>query len=259
MLQITDLSVKISDISDTGDKIIISGFNININKSELHVIMGPNGCGKSTLAYSILGHEKYKISSGDIIFDKTNILDMPTEKRARLGIFLGFQTPVEIPGVQIFNFLKDLYQNRFGNISVQEFQNILYKFMDQIGLDHGFAYRYLNDGFSGGQKKKLELLQMLILKPKLAILDEIDSGLDVDAIKTVAEAILQAKKDNPDMSIILITHNTKILKYLSVDTADNINNITMHVMLSGKIIKTGSIDLATRIDNLGYAGLCVGY
>ena len=210
--------------------------------------MGPNGCGKSSLAYTILGHPLYKIFNGKIFFEDINILELPTEKRAKLGIFLAFQNPVEIPGVQIFNFLRSSYQNIFGNISISEFQTILYKFMDQLNLDHSFAYRYLNDGFSGGEKKKLEILQMLILKPKLVILDEIDSGLDIDAVRVVASVINQFIKDNEGSSFILITHNTRILKHLFP--------YKVHIMQSGNIIKSGQADLATTIENFGYEKYC---
>ena len=231
MLKIIDLSVKVED------KIAISNLNMELGKSQLHVIMGPNGCGKSSLAYTILGHPLYKIFNGKIFFEDINILELPTEKRAKLGIFLAFQNPVEIPGVQIFNFLRSSYQNIFGNISISEFQTILYKFMD-----------HLNDGFSGGEKKKLEILQMLILKPKLVILDEIDSGLDIDAVRVVASVINQFIKDNEGSSFILITHNTRILKHLFP--------YKVHIMQSGNIIKSGQADLATTIENFGYEKYC---
>lgn len=238
MLKITDLTVKVEN------NIILNDFSMELPEKQLHVIMGPNGSGKSSLAYTIMGHPNYIIENGVIELNKLNILNLSIEKRAQLKIFLAFQSPVEIPGVQIFNFLRAAYQSLNSPISTTEFRDLINKYTDILELDNSVVYRNLNEGFSGGQKKKLEILQMLVLKPKLLILDEIDSGLDIDSLKVVSNAINLYRSENPQLSIILITHNTRILKYLIPDT--------VHILISGKLIRSGSLDLAKEIENKGY-------
>lgn len=242
MLNIKNLSVTIES------KPALNNLNLQIKSSSFHVIMGPNGSGKSTLAYTLMGHPKYIIKNGSIMFNDMSIIDIPVELRARAGLFLACQYPQEIPGVKVITFLKEAYRIiTCIDLDLNNFKKILYEYLDMVNLDHSFAYRNLNEGFSGGEKKRLEILQMLLLKPKLAILDEIDSGLDVDGIKLIAKAIDFANNTNNDMSIILITHYSKILNYLNIDY--------IHVLNEGQIIKTGNKELLGIIESKGYNGL----
>ncbi len=242
MLKITDLYV------DVDKKEIIKGLNLTVNPGELHVIMGPNGSGKSTLSNTLAGKEKYNINSGGISFNGKSIIDMNPEIRACEGIFLSFQYPVEITGVNSMYFLKAAlnsirkYRGE-GEVDASSFLRIIKEKIKLVGLDESFIKRSVNVGFSGGEKKRNEILQMLMLNPQLAILDETDSGLDIDALKIVANGINEFR--NKENGILLITHYQRILDYLSPDY--------IHVLLDGKIVKSGSIDLANELEEKGYS------
>ncbi len=238
LLEIKDLYVN------TEDKDILKGINLNINKGEIHVIMGPNGSGKTTTANAILNHPRYIKAKGNILFDGEDITHMKTDKIARKGVFMSFQLPEEIPGVSVSNFLKYAKNKITGkSVKIFEFKKELKDYMEKLNMNPENIERSLNVGFSGGEKKKNEILQMLVLNPKLAILDETDSGLDVDAIRTVSKGIEMFK--NEDNAVLIITHNTKILKSLKVDY--------VHVLVDGKIVATGSDKLAAEIEENGYS------
>ncbi len=225
------------------EKEILKGINLQINKGEVHVIMGPNGSGKSTTANAILNNPEYSKTKGEIIFEGENINKLPTDEIARKGIFMSFQSPEEIPGVSVTNFLK-YAKNKITEkpVKIFKFREELKKYMEQLNMNPENMERSLNVGFSGGEKKKNEILQMLILDPKLAILDETDSGLDVDAIKTVSKGIEMFKNDKN--AVLIITHNTRILHSLDVDY--------VHVLINGKIVKTAGKELAKEIEEQGY-------
>lgn len=240
MLKINNLSASIVD------KQILNQINLNISSGEQHILMGPNGSGKSSLAVCLMGHPDYKILAGQILFNDRDITNLPPHERARLGIFLAFQYPKAIPGLKVFSFLKTIYESFTGNvISVPDFEKLLNTNLEIVGIDKSFIHRDVNDGFSGGEKKRFEMLQLLLLKPKLAIIDEIDSGLDVDALKVVAEVINLCHQQNPNFTLILITHYQRILKYLKPDF--------VHILQKGKIVKTGGAELALQIEKSGYA------
>jgi len=225
-------------------KQILKGLNLKINKGETHVIMGPNGAGKSTTANVILNNPEYKKTSGEILFEGENINEESTDKIAKKGIFMSFQSPVEIPGISTFNFLK-YAKNKVTEkpVKVFEFKDQIKNYMDELSMNPKLVERNLNVGFSGGEKKKNEILQMLVLNPKLAILDETDSGLDVDAIRTVSKGIEMYK--NAENAVLIITHNTRILENLKVDY--------VHILVDGKIVKTGDASLAQEIEENGYS------
>src|SRR3954454_22172985 len=250
-LEVKDLHANIEG------KEILTGLSLSINKGEVHAIMGPNGSGKSTFANVLLGHPKYTITAGDILVNRQSILGLKTDERAKKGLFLGFQYPTEISGVGYSHFLRNAYnvltksladeqKNREVFITVKEFHEYLKKNLDNVGLDPSFLSRYLNEGFSGGEKKRSEVMQMLVLRPNIAILDEPDSGLDIDAVKAVAEAI--NKLIEIGAGVIVITHYARILRYLS--KLDKI-----HVMSKGKIIKTAGRELAEELELKGYSWL----
>ncbi len=225
------------------DKEILKGINLNIKKGEIHVIMGPNGSGKTTTANAILNNPAYLKSNGSISFLGEDITNLRTDEIARKGIFMSFQLPEEIPGVSVTNFLKYAKSKITGkSIKINDFKIELMKYMRELKMNPKYMSRSLNVGFSGGEKKKNEILQMLVLNPKLAILDETDSGLDVDAIKTVSKGIEMFK--NEDNAVLIITHNTKILHSLDVDY--------VHILVDGKIVKTGDSTLAKEIEENGY-------
>ncbi|KNF08619.1 FeS assembly ATPase SufC [Gottschalkia purinilytica] len=237
LLKIEDLVVSIEE------KDILKGLNLEINQGEVHVIMGPNGAGKSTLGNVLMGHPQYQINSGSINFEGQIINDIPVDERAKKGIFLSFQYPEEISGVTVENFLrtaKMAISEKF--ISIMEFQKELKEKMDLLKIPHDYKDRYLNLGFSGGEKKKNEILQMSILDPKLAILDETDSGLDVDAVKIIYEGIKNFSDGKK--SFLVITHYNKILDYLNPDY--------VHILVDGKIVTTGDVKLAQDIEKMGY-------
>jgi Fe-S cluster assembly ATP-binding protein len=249
-LQVKDLHASIDG------KEILTGLNLSINKGEVHAIMGPNGSGKSTLANAIMGHPKYNIDSGDISVRGESILNLSTDLRARKGLFLGFQYPTEIQGVGYSHFLRNAYntlnkslgeeQDREVFITVREFHEYVKRNLDAVGLDPSFLSRYLNEGFSGGEKKRSEVMQMLVLKPNIAILDEPDSGLDIDSVKSVAEAI--NKLIDTGAGVLVITHYARILRYLK--KLDYI-----HVVARGKVIKSGGKGLAEELEAKGYTWL----
>ena len=238
LLEVKDLHVN------AGEKEILKGINLNIKKGEIHVIMGPNGSGKTTTANAIFNNPEYTKTSGKVIFDGEDITNSKTDEIARKGIFMSFQLPEEIPGVSVTNFLKYAKNKITGKpVKFFQFKDELQKDMEELNMNPKNMERDLNVGFSGGEKKKNEILQMLVLNPKLAILDETDSGLDVDAIKTVSKGIEMFK--NESNAVLIITHNTKILHNLKVDY--------VHILVNGKIVKTGGQELATEIEENGYA------
>lgn len=227
-------------------KEILSGLNLTMKKGEVHVIMGPNGAGKSTLGYSIMGHPKYTVEEGSIQFDGEDITYAKTDVRARKGIFLSFQNPEELSGVSLESFIRTSRVSLEGKpIKILAYRKELSKSMEGLGMDKEYSERYLNVGFSGGEKKKSEILQMLMLNPKLAILDETDSGLDVDAVKIVSQGVKAFK--NKNNSLLIITHNTKILEYLDVDY--------VHILVDGKLVKTGDARLIEEINRKGFKEL----
>lgn len=237
LLDINNLQVRVED------KIILKDLNLNIKEGEVHVIMGPNGAGKSTLGYSIMGHPGFMVDKGNILFEDEDITGYKTDVRAKKGIFLSFQNPEELSGVTLENFSRTSKNNVTGEQArFMTFRKELYGVMEALDMDRDYANRYLNVGFSGGEKKKSEILQMLMLKPKLAILDETDSGLDVDAVRLVSKGVEAFKNDSN--SLLIITHNTKILEYLSVDY--------VHILVDGKIVKSGDRSLINRINENGY-------
>lgn len=238
MLKIKNVQVSLNK------KIILDKIDLSIKKGETHILMGQNGAGKSTLAQSIMGNPNYSVK-GEIIFAKQNLLNLNPQQRAKLGIFLSFQQILEIPGVKIYDYLKLLYKTSHEKkLTPLKFREFLRERMAILNFNEEFLGRSLNHGFSGGEKKKMEVLQMLVLEPKLIILDEIDSGLDIDAIQAVAQAINFLKKEK-QTSVLLITHYSRILSFLDIDR--------VHILSKGKIIKTGCADLVTEIEKKGFA------
>lgn len=242
-LEIKDLCVSVAG------KQILNNFNLSINKGEIHAIMGPNGTGKSTLAYTLMGHPGYEVTNGEVIFNGKNLLEMEPDERSREGIFLAFQYPVSIPGVTVANFLRTAINSRRRvtdpddkGISIPEFRKLLKEKMGMLRMDPAFAGRYLNDGFSGGEKKRAEILQMATLRPQIAILDETDSGLDIDALKVVAEGVNTL--NGPELGVLVITHYQRLLNYIKPHF--------VHVMMGGRIVESGGPDLALRLEESGY-------
>jgi len=230
-------------------KEILKGLDLTIEQGKVHAIMGPNGTGKSTLAYTLMGHPSYTVTEGEVIFKGQNVLELEPDERSRLGIFLAFQYPVAIPGVTVANFLRTAInaRRRAANpedkgMPIPEFRKLLKEKMAMLKMDQNFAGRYLNDGFSGGEKKRAEILQMATLTPEIAILDETDSGLDIDALRIVAEGVntLMSK----DMGVLLITHYQRLLNYIKPDF--------VHIMLDGRIVESGGSDLALHLEEQGY-------
>ena len=238
LLEIKDLYVNAEE------KEILKGLNLNINKGEVHVIMGPNGAGKSTLANVILNNPEYKKIKGQVTFEGEDISNLSTDKIAKKGIFMSFQSPEEIPGISTLNFLKVAKKSIEDKpVKIFEFKDTVKKYVDELNMNPKLIDRNLNVGFSGGEKKKNEILQMLVLNPKIAILDETDSGLDIDAVKTVSKGIEMYKSD--ENAVLIITHNMKILQNLKVDY--------VHVLIDGKIVKTGTSELAKEIEKEGFS------
>lgn len=226
---------------------ILKGVNLAIRKGEIAALMGPNGSGKSTLAYTIMGHPKYRVTSGEVIFKDKNILQMKPDERARMGIFLSFQYPHEISGVTLSNFLRTALNSvRNEKLSVRDFHAMLSEKMRMLGIDPSFAERYVNEGFSGGEKKRAEILQLAVLEPEIALLDETDSGLDIDALRTVANSVKKIYKEKGNMGIFIITHYQRILNYIEPDV--------VHVMIDGRIVSSGKGELAKELEEKGYAG-----
>ena len=231
------------------DKPILRGVDLTVKQGEVHALMGPNGSGKSTLANVLLGNPEYTVTEGQIIFDGEDLLEMEPDARSRAGLFLAFQYPISIPGVTLANFLRLAINARMKaedpdskGISVSNFRRLMREKMDYLQMDHSFAGRYLNEGFSGGEKKRAEVLQMAVLNPKIAILDETDSGLDIDALRIVAEGV--SKLSGPDLGVLVITHYQRILNYIEPEF--------VHVMFNGRIVEQGGADLALKLEEMGY-------
>lgn len=234
-----------AEIAETGTE-ILKGVDLEIGEGEIHAIMGPNGSGKSTLSKVISGHPAYEVTDGDILFRGESILDMEPDARAHAGIFLAFQYPVEIPGVSIANFLRTAINSKRGEeIDIFDFQDLLTSKMEMLGMDPVFAERSVNDGFSGGEKKRNEILQLAMLEPTLAVMDETDSGLDIDALKIVSAGINTVKQQHESqMAVLLITHYQRMLNYITPDY--------VHVMLNGRVIRSGGAELALELEERGY-------
>lgn len=242
ILQIKNLHVTVD--TDQGTKEILKGVDLTIRSGETHAIMGPNGSGKSTLAYSIAGHPKYSVTEGEILLDGENVLEMSVDERARAGLFLAMQYPVEIPGVSVSNFLRTAKTAIDGEApALRTWIKDVRKAMEDLRMDSSFTERNVNEGFSGGEKKRHEILQLELLKPKFAVLDETDSGLDVDALKVVSEGVNRAK-DESGFGVLLITHYTRILRYIKPDF--------VHVFVAGKVAEEGGPELAERLEAEGY-------
>lgn len=242
-LVIRNLSVSIDG------KEILKGLNLTLPQGEVHAIMGPNGTGKSTLAYTIMGHPSYEVTGGEIIYRDRNILELAPDERSRAGIFLAFQYPISISGVTVANFLRTAVNARRRatnpedkGIAIPEFRKMLKEKMELLKMDMNFAGRYLNEGFSGGEKKRAEILQMAVLKPEIAVLDETDSGLDIDALRVVSEGVNTLR--GPDLGVLVITHYQRILNYIKPDV--------VHIMMDGRIVELGGSDLALHLEEQGY-------
>ena len=240
-LEIRDLHVSVD--TDDGPKEILKGVNLTINEGETHAIMGPNGSGKSTLAYSIAGHPKYNVTNGSVTFDGQNVLAMTVDERARAGLFLAMQYPVEVPGVSVSNFLRTAKTALDGQApKLRTWAKDVKEAMDRVSMDNTFAQRNVNEGFSGGEKKRLEMLQMAVMEPDFAVLDETDSGLDIDALKIVSEGV--NAQLSPDLGVLLITHYRRILEHLTPDA--------VHILLGGRIVASGGRELADRLERDGF-------
>jgi Fe-S cluster assembly ATP-binding protein len=241
-LEIRGLQVVVN--TENGPKEILKGVDLTVNSGETHAIMGPNGSGKSTLAYSIAGHPKYEITGGSVHLDGQDILEMSVDERAKAGLFLAMQYPVEVPGVSVSNFLRTAATALRGEApNVRKWVGEVKDAMAALKMDPAFAERSVNEGFSGGEKKRHEIMQLELLKPKIAILDETDSGLDVDALKIVSEGVNRAKASN-DLGVLLITHYTRILRYIKPDF--------VHVFANGRIVEEGGPELADKLEENGY-------
>ena len=239
LLQVKDLSVSIDN-----ELPILHNINLDIKPGETHVLMGPNGAGKSTLGFTLMGNPHYCVTQGNILFEGQDITDISADKRAKAGMFLSFQNPYEVPGISLGSFIRNAYHNQTGEpVKLLAFKKSLKAAMDILSMDESYADRDLNVGFSGGEKKKAEILQLLMLKPKFAILDETDSGLDVDAVRTVSDGV-KAFHENGDGALIIITHSTRILEALTVDYT--------HILVDGKIVETGDASLVDEINANGF-------
>ncbi|MGD8584301.1 MAG: Fe-S cluster assembly ATPase SufC [Chloroflexota bacterium] len=245
----TALEIKNLHVS-VDDQPILNGIDLLVRQGEIHALMGPNGSGKSTLAYTLAGHPAYEVTAGNVIFDGLDLLDMEADERSRAGLFLAFQYPIAVPGVTVANFLRQALNARRRaenhedrGVPIPAFRRLLKEKMDLLSVDHSFAGRYLNDGFSGGEKKRAEILQMATLEPKISILDETDSGLDIDALRIVSEGA-NALHDSMGMGMLVITHYQRILNYIQPDQ--------VHVMLQGRIVESGGPELALQLEEKGY-------
>ncbi len=244
ILKISGLTAKVAD----EDIPILKGVNLELNAGEIHAIMGPNGSGKSTLAKVLAGHPGYEATGGTVVYQGKDLLDLEPDERSQEGVFLAFQYPVEIPGVSIANFLRSALQARVGEgeeLDLFEFQDVLLDNMKLLQMDPVFAERPVNDGFSGGEKKRNEILQMAVLQPTLALMDETDSGLDIDALKVVANGVNTLKEKHPGMTVLLITHYQRLLNYIKPDF--------VHVMVDGQIARSGGPEIALELEDEGYA------
>ena len=244
ILTITGLRAKVAD----DDLDILMGVDLELRPGQIHTIMGPNGSGKSTLAKVLAGHPDYEVTGGDVVFNGQSILDLEPNERALAGMFLAFQYPTEIPGVSIANFLRTALQARLEDgeeVDLFDFQEELLDRMKLLDMDPAFAERPVNDGFSGGEKKRNEILQMAVLRPTLALMDETDSGLDIDALQIVANGVNTLREENPDMTVLLITHYQRMLNYIKPDA--------VHVMVGGRIVRSGGPEVAIALEEQGYA------
>jgi Fe-S cluster assembly ATP-binding protein len=244
----SELSIRNLHVS-IEDKEILRGVDLTINQGEVHALMGPNGTGKSTLAYALMGHPSYTVTEGEVWFKGQNILELKPDQRSHLGVFLAFQYPVAIPGVSVANFLRSALNARRKaenpedkGIPIPEYRKLLKEKMDMLKMDHTFASRYLNDGFSGGEKKRAEILQMATLRPEIAILDETDSGLDIDALRIVSEGVNALR--GPEVGVLVITHYQRILNYIKPDQ--------VHIMMGGRVVESGGPELALHLEEHGY-------
>jgi Fe-S cluster assembly ATP-binding protein len=243
-----ELEIRNLHVSIEG-KEILKGFDLTVQQGKVHAIMGPNGTGKSTLAYALMGHPSYQVTGGEVLFKGQNILELEPDERSRLGLFLAFQYPISIPGVTVANFLRTAINARRKathpgdkGIPIPEFRKMMKEQMEHLKMDQAFAGRYLNEGFSGGEKKRAEILQMAMLKPEFAILDETDSGLDIDALRIVSEGVNALR--GPNLGLLVITHYQRILNYINPDF--------VHVMLGGRIVESGGPELALHLEEHGY-------
>ena len=245
LFRISDLHARpVTDDTDPTDE-ILRGVTLSIAAGEVHAIMGPNGCGKSTLASTLLASPEYEVTSGDLFFKGDNITEWTTDVRAKVGIFLAFQYPQEIAGVSVIQFLRQSLSARKGiDLSVLELRLSAMDWMKRLGMDSSFVDRYLNEGFSGGEKKRNEIMQMALLEPDFAVLDETDSGLDIDALRIVAKGIREVRVDRPNMGILLITHYQRLLDELQPDH--------VHIMIDGRIVKSGGMEVAAELEKNGY-------
>ena len=240
LIEIQDLHVKAADGSE-----ILNGVNLSIAEGEIHALMGPNGCGKSTLASALLGSPEYTVESGKILFKGENVTEWSADNRGKAGMFLAFQYPQEFPGVSVLNFLRQTVEARTGKeISILSLRKQMLAWMERLDIDPAFADRYLNEGFSGGEKKRNEILQMALLEPEFAVLDETDSGLDIDALQIVATGIKEIMDENPKIAVLTITHYQRLL--------DHLQPHHVHVLIDGRIVKRGGFELVEQLDAEGY-------
>jgi len=248
------MELVIKDLhANIGDKEILKGVNLTVTPGTIHAIMGPNGSGKSTLSNTIMGHPAYTVTSGEVWYKGQNVLELPVDERAKLGLFLAFQYPVSIPGVTVANFLRaavNAHRSVAGKdtretaIPMAQYRKDIREKMAALGVDDSFARRYLNDGFSGGEKKRIEILQMSMLKPSMAIMDETDSGLDIDALKVVSQGVNTLLTQNPEMGVLVITHYQRLLNYIKPNRVS--------VMMEGRIVREGGSELALELEERGY-------
>jgi Fe-S cluster assembly ATP-binding protein len=248
------MELVIKDLhANIGDKEILKGVNLTVTPGTIHAIMGPNGSGKSTLSNTIMGHPAYTVTSGEVWYKGQNVLELPVDERAKLGLFLAFQYPVSIPGVTVANFLRaavNAHRSVAGKdtretaIPMAQYRKDIREKMAALGVDDSFARRYLNDGFSGGEKKRIEILQMSMLKPSMAIMDETDSGLDIDALKVVSQGVNTLLTQNPEMGVLVITHYQRLLNYIKPNRVS--------VMMEGRIVREGGAELALELEERGY-------
>ena len=243
LLKIEGLRAKVAD----EDTEILKGLDLELGEGEIHAIMGPNGSGKSTLAKVLAGHPAYEVTDGTVIYRGQDLMEMEPEERSQSGVFMAFQYPIDIPGVSIANFLRTALQARLGEdeeLDLFDFQDTLMERMELLDMDPSFAERSVNEGFSGGEKKRNEILQMAVLQPHLALMDETDSGLDIDALKVVANGVNALSKERPEMSFLIITHYQRVLNYIRPDH--------VHVMLEGRVVQSGGPEVAERLEAEGY-------
>ena len=243
LFEIDDLHVAAGEGADAVE--ILKGVSLAVGEGEVHALMGPNGSGKSTLASALLGSPEYTITSGAIRFRGDDITEWGPDVRGKAGMFMAFQYPQEIPGVSVINFLRQALSARKGiDLSVLELRLAIMEWMERLDMDPSFADRYVNEGFSGGEKKRNEILQMAILEPEIAILDETDSGLDIDALKVVAKGVQEVRRDRPDLGVLAITHYQRLLEHLQPDV--------VHILVDGRIVASGGMELAERLEAEGY-------